>query len=114
MGREAGILLRDNEGAVVYHAGDTALFSDMTLIGGAGIDVALLPIGDKFTMGPEDAATAVDFLHPRIAVPMHYSTFEHIAQDAEAWKTLVETRTGTSVVVMAPGDSLQVTRPPGR
>ena len=114
MGREAGILLRDNEGAVLYHAGDTALFSDMALIGGAGIDVALVPIGDKFTMGPEDAATAVSFLHPRIAVPIHYNTIEHITQDAEAWKTLVETRTTTSVVVMAPGDSLQVTKAPGR
>ena len=62
MGNEAGILLRDNEGTVLYHAGDTGLFSDMRLIGRAGLDVALLPIGDKYTMGPDDALTAVELL----------------------------------------------------
>ena len=94
---------------MLYHAGDTGLFGDMSLIGRAGIDVALLPIGDKFTMGPDDAVSAVELLHPRLAVPMHYNTFPVIEQDAEAWKRAVETLTGTPVTVMHPGDSIEVT-----
>ena len=108
MGTEAGILLTDREGTVLYHAGDTGLFGDMSLIGRAGIDVALLPIGDKYTMGPEDALTAVELLHPRLAVPMHYNTFPVIEQDAEAWKRAVESQTGVPVTVMQPGESIEV------
>ena len=108
MGTEAGILLTDRDGTVLYHAGDTGLFGDMSLIGRAGIDVALLPIGDKYTMGPEDALTAVELLHPRLAVPMHYNTFPVIEQDAEAWKRAVESQTGVPVTVMQPGESIEV------
>ena len=108
MGTEAGILLTDREGTVLYHAGDTGLFGDMSLIGRAGIDVALLPIGDKFTMGPDDAVAAVELLHPRLAVPMHYNTWPVIMQDPEAWKRAVETLTDTLVTVMQPGDSMEV------
>lgn len=108
MGHEAGILIRDTEGAVLYHAGDTGLFSDMSLIGRVGLDAALVPIGDKFTMGPEDAVAAVELLKPRLAVPMHYDTFEMVRQDGDAWKRAVEERTGTPVLVMRPGDSCEV------
>lgn len=108
MGQEAGILLRDSEGTVLYHAGDTGLFSDMQLIGRTGLDVALLPIGDKYTMGPEDALTAVELLKPRLVVPIHYNTFPFVAQDAEAWKRAVEERTGVPVLVMQPGGSCEV------
>lgn len=69
----------------LYHAGDTALFSDMALIGRVGLDVALLPIGDNYTMGPDDALLALDYLRPRLAVPMHYNTWPKIAQDAAAF-----------------------------
>ena len=72
------------EGKVLYHAGDTALFLDMKLYGEEGIDVAMLPIGDNFTMGPEDAVKAVGFLQPKQAILMHYNTFGVIAQDAQA------------------------------
>lgn len=112
MGQEAGILLRDSEGTVLYHAGDTGLFSDMQLIGRAGLDIALLPIGDKYTMGPEDALTAVELLKPRLVVPIHYNTFPFIAQDAEAWKRAVEERTGVPVLVMQAAESCEV-RPGG-
>jgi L-ascorbate metabolism protein UlaG (beta-lactamase superfamily) len=112
MGTEAGILIRDLDGTVLYHAGDTGLFSDMALIGRAGLDAALLPIGDKYTMGPEDALMAVEMLRPRLAVPMHYNTFDVISQDAVAWKWAVEEHTGTPVHVMAPGDTCEVA--PGR
>ncbi len=108
MGSEAGILLRDQEGTVLYHAGDTGLFSDMQLIGRAGLDAALLPIGDKYTMGPDDAVTAVELLQPRVALPMHYNTFPFIAQDAAAWKSDVEERTDTKVLVLQPGESCVV------
>ena len=108
MGREAGILVRDLDGTVLYHAGDTGLFSDMSLIGRAGLDAALLPIGDKFTMGPEDALTAVELLAPRLAVPMHYDTFDMVKQNAEAWRRTVEARTGTPVRVMKPGDTCEI------
>ncbi len=109
MGREAGILLRDNDGVVLYHAGDTGLFSDMALIGRAGVDVALLPIGDKFTMGPEDAATAVELIAPRVAIPMHYNTWDTIQQDPQAWKAMVERRTPAQVLILEPGDDYEVT-----
>ena len=72
-------------GKRIYHAGDTALFSDMRLIGEMGLDIALLPIGDHFTMGPEDALKALELLRPKKVVPIHYNTFPPIRQDGEAF-----------------------------
>ena len=72
-------------GKRIYHAGDTALFSDMRLIGEMGLDLALLPIGDHFTMGPEDALKALELLRPKKVVPIHYNTFPPIRQDGEAF-----------------------------
>jgi len=86
----AGILLFV-EGLTIYHAGDTALFGDMKLIGERHpIDIAFLPIGDNFTMGPEDAACAVSFLKPKIVVPIHYNTFPPIKQDPQVFADLVQ------------------------
>jgi L-ascorbate metabolism protein UlaG (beta-lactamase superfamily) len=76
------------DGVSLYHAGDTALFSDLSLLAGQ-VDVALLPIGDNFTMGPEDAARAVALLRPKIVIPMHYNTFDLIRQDPEHFRALV-------------------------
>jgi L-ascorbate metabolism protein UlaG (beta-lactamase superfamily) len=74
------------EGKTIYHAGDTALYSDMKLIGsGKEIDLALLPIGDNFTMGPEDALTAAEWIGAKHVIPMHYNTFPPIRQDAGAF-----------------------------
>lgn len=93
------------EGKTIYHAGDTALFSDMKLIGERHpIDVAFVPIGDNFTMGPEDAATAVAFLKPKLAVPIHYNTFPVIEQDPTHFAKLVE---GTEVLIMSAGDVIE-------
>lgn len=72
-------------GKRIYHAGDTALFSDMRLIGELGLDLAFLPIGDHFTMGPEDALKALDLLRPKRVVPIHYNTFPPIRQDGDAF-----------------------------
>ena len=89
------------------NAGDTALFMDMQLIGRAGLDVALLPIGDNFTMGPGDALDALDFLRPKMAVPMHYNTWPPIAQDAGAFARAAAAR-GHTVNPLKPGESLEV------
>jgi L-ascorbate metabolism protein UlaG (beta-lactamase superfamily) len=91
-------------GKRLYHAGDTALLMEMQLLQGK-VDVALLPIGDNFTMGPEDAVLAVDFIRPRVVIPMHYNTFEVIQQDPNEFARQVGDR--AEVVVLNPGDSYQ-------
>jgi len=103
-GMPAGVLLMIQD-KTIYHAGDTALFGDMKLIGERNnIDVAFLPIGDNFTMGPEDAAYAVQLLKPKIVVPVHYNTFPPIKQDPQVFKNLVKT---VEVQVLKAGDSVQ-------
>lgn len=73
-------------GKTVYHAGDTGLFGDMKILGELNqIDVALLPIGDNFTMGPDDALIASEWLRAKTVIPMHYNTFPLIAQDGDAF-----------------------------
>lgn len=103
-GMPAGILFTA-EGKTIYHAGDTALFGDMELIGKRHpIDVAFLPIGDNFTMGPDDAAYAVSLLKPKIVVPIHYNTFPPIAQDPQQFAQLVE---HVEVQILNAGDFVQ-------
>jgi len=104
LGTPCGLLVQADD-KTLYHAGDTALFLDLQLIGRAGIDVALLPIGDNFTMGPDDALTALDFLRPKVAVPMHYNTWPLIAQDPQAFAARAS-QAGHTVKVLAPGQSL--------
>ncbi|PLR82330.1 metal-dependent hydrolase [Bacillus sp. V33-4] len=105
LGMPAGILFMA-EGKTVYHAGDTALFSDMKLIGERHpADVAFLPIGDNFTMGPEDAAYAAKLLDPKLVVPIHYNTFPPIKQDPERFIGMLEGQEGK---VMQAGDSLEL------
>jgi L-ascorbate metabolism protein UlaG (beta-lactamase superfamily) len=96
------------EGKKIYHACDTGLFYDMRLIGEEGIDLAILPIGDNFTMGPDDALRAVKLIEPRQVVPIHYNTFDVIKQDPHAWARRVESETSAKVVVMGPGDTLEL------
>jgi L-ascorbate metabolism protein UlaG (beta-lactamase superfamily) len=92
-------------GATIYFAGDTCLFGDMRLIGEEGLDVAVVPIGDLYTMGPDDAVRAVAFLEPKVVIPCHYNTFPAIEQDAGRFKRLVEERTSARCVVLKPGGS---------
>lgn len=104
-GMPAGILFMA-EGKTVYHAGDTGLFSDMKLIGERHpIDVAFLPIGDNFTMGPEDAAYAAKLLNAKTIIPMHYNTFPPIKQNPHAFIEMLEAGNGK---VLVPGDSIEV------
>ena len=106
-GNPAGVVL-EIEGKRLYNAGDTALFSDMSLIGEAGLDVALLPIGDNFTMGPDDAAIAAKLLRARTVIPQHYNTWPVLEQDPEAFKRRVEESTSSKVVVLASGGTFTV------
>lgn len=106
-GNPAGFLFYI-EGQKIYHACDTGLFYDMKLIGEEGISLAILPIGDNFTMGPDDALRAVKFIQPARVVPIHYNTFDVIKQDPHAWARRVESETSTKVVVMEPGDTLEL------
>lgn len=104
-GNPAGILLTLG-GKTIYHAGDTGLFYDMKLIGDEGVDLAILPIGDNFTMGPEDAHRAVELIRPGLVIPIHYDTFELIHQDPEEWAARAEQRFDVKVVVPQPGESI--------
>jgi L-ascorbate metabolism protein UlaG (beta-lactamase superfamily) len=106
-GNPAGFLLTLLDGRKIYLAGDTGLFGDMRLIGEEGIDLAVLPIGDNFTMGPEDALRAVRLLAPKQVIPIHYSTWDLIRQDAQVWAERVQQATGVQVHVLSPGGSLQ-------
>ncbi len=94
------------DGKKVYHSGDTGLFMDMQLIGELGLDVAMLPIGDNFTMGPEDAAKAVEFLKPKIVIPMHYTAWDLIKQDPNEFIKLVGNK--AEVKILKPGESLEI------
>jgi L-ascorbate metabolism protein UlaG (beta-lactamase superfamily) len=106
-GSPAGFLLKTADGTI-YHAGDTALFGDMRLIGDAELKVALLPIGDNYTMGPEDSLRAIALLRPQVVVPMHFNTFPAIAQDGTAWATEVSAQGIAKPVVLDPGRSLML------
>lgn len=83
-GVAAGFLLNLGEFSV-YCAGDTSLFSEMKRFGEANIDLAILPIGDNYTMGPEDSLVAIQWLRPRYVMPSHFNTWPPIAQDPQAW-----------------------------
>lgn len=96
------------QGKKIYHACDTGLFLDMKLIGEEGIDLAILPIGDNFTMGPDDALRAVKLIEPEQVVPIHYDTFDIIKQDPNAWAHSVSEETPAKVIVMKPGESLEL------
>ncbi|MFZ2360803.1 MAG: metal-dependent hydrolase [Anaerolineae bacterium] len=88
----------DVGGQRIYYTGDTALFLDMQLYGEEGIDVLILPIGDNYTMGPEDALRCVRFVKPKRVVPLHYGTWPPIAQDVAAFAAAVEAMGATCIV----------------
>lgn len=106
-GSPAGFVIKDR--IVIYHAGDTALFGDMSLIHDMYKPrVALLPIGGRFTMDEEAAMLAVERIKPKIVIPMHYNTFDVIKADPWKFQKLVEDNTDAEAVVMEPGDSIDV------
>lgn len=106
-GMPAGILLT-MEGKTIYHAGDTALFGDMKLIGELNeIDLAFLPIGDNFTMGPDDALLAAEWVRARRVVPIHFNTFPVIEQDAEQFVKRLKEK-GIEGTYMQPGETIEL------
>lgn len=107
-GNPAGLLITTAGGKKIYFACDTGLFGDMKLIGDEGIDLALLPIGDNFTMGPDDALKAVKLIEPTTVIPVHYNTWELIAQDPVAWAARVEAETSANAHVLNPGETFEL------
>jgi L-ascorbate metabolism protein UlaG (beta-lactamase superfamily) len=103
-GNPAGILLTLKEGKKIYLACDTGLFAGMRLIGEEGIYLAVLPIGDNYTMGPDDALRAVKLIQPKHVIPAHFNTWPVIEQDPYAWAERVEAETDTKAHVLDPGD----------
>jgi L-ascorbate metabolism protein UlaG (beta-lactamase superfamily) len=106
-GNPSGLLLTA-EDKKIYLAGDTGLFYSMQLIGEEGVDLAVLPIGDNFTMGPDDALRAVKLIEPQVVIPIHYDTFDVIKQDPQAWAERVRAETATKPVVLEPGESYKL------
>ncbi len=106
-GEAAGFLITIGEQRL-YFACDTALFSDMQQIGSTGLDLAVLPIGDLFTMGPEDSLQAIQWLAPKKVAPAHYNTWPPIQQDAAKWAASVHEQTDAQPVVLQPGDTLEL------
>jgi L-ascorbate metabolism protein UlaG (beta-lactamase superfamily) len=109
-GVATGFVVTLENGKKIYHAGDTGLFGDMKMVIGDIYqpDISLIPIGDKFTMGIEDAAVAASWLQSRIVIPMHYNTFEAIEQDASLFAKLVEDESiGTYTVILQPGENYE-------
>ncbi len=107
-GEPNGILITTKEGKKLYLAGDTSLFSDMRLIGEKRIDLAVLPIGGNYTMGPDEALQAVKFIHPNAVLPIHYNTFPVIQADVVDWARRVHNETPSKVIVVDPGGSFEV------
>jgi L-ascorbate metabolism protein UlaG (beta-lactamase superfamily) len=105
IGTAAGLLINIG-GVTVYHAGDTCLFSDMKLIAERNpVDFALLPIGGHYTMDRHDAVVAAEFVGADTVIPMHYNTFPAVEADPQAFKSEVEEKTSSKVVILAPGES---------
>ena len=106
-GNPAGFLIAA-EGKKIYLACDTGLFGDMQLIGAEDLDLAVLPIGDNYTMGPDDALKAVKLLEPKHVIPVHYNTWDLIKQDGQAWAQRVEKETRVKAHALKPGESFAI------
>jgi L-ascorbate metabolism protein UlaG (beta-lactamase superfamily) len=107
-GAAAGYIIT-MDGKKVYHAGDTALFSDMMLIGDMyRPDVALLPIGGRFTMGPDEAMMAAQFIGAPLVIPIHYNTWPKIKQDPARFKFAIERTTDMKVAVLSVGETIEI------
>ena len=109
-GTAAGFVI-GMDGMKVYHAGDTGLFSDMKLIGELyHPDVALLPIGGRFTMGVAEAMMAANFIGAKTVIPIHYNTWDKIAADPLSLKKAVERTTDIRVSILRPGETMEIVR----
>ena len=100
-----GFLINLNSGLRFHHTGDTALISDMQLLQGR-VDVVMMPIGDRYTMGPDDAVRAVEMMRPKVVIPCHYNTWPPIEQDPEAFRSAVGSQ--AEVRIVAPGETIEI------
>lgn len=107
-GNPAGFLLTTKAGEKIYMACDTGLFGDMALIGEEGIDLTTLPVGDNYTMGPDDALRAVKLIQPKHVIPVHFNTWDLIKQDCGAWAQRVQAETQAQVHILQPGESFSL------
>lgn len=99
------------DGVTIYHAGDTALFSDMKLIGDVSHpDVALLPIGGRYTMGVSEAMIAANLIGAKTVIPIHYNTWDKIKADPAVFKTAIERTTDIRVAILQPGEHIDIMR----
>ncbi|HEY3363800.1 MAG TPA: metal-dependent hydrolase [Symbiobacteriaceae bacterium] len=109
-GHAAGFVVHMG-GKRLYHAGDTCLFSDLKLLNGVieepGIDVALLPVGDNYTMGPKDAAIATEWIGPKVVIPMHWGTFPVLKPNPDEFVSKVQAAGKTRPVVVKPGETFE-------
>ncbi|MDX9693993.1 MAG: metal-dependent hydrolase [Methanothermobacter sp.] len=108
-GSACGFIIQLEDGRKIYHAGDTGLFTDMKTVIGEIYkpDIALLPIGDRYTMGPEDAIIAAKWISPQKVIPMHYNTFPVIEQDPTILKEILEEETPIQVIILEPGETYE-------
>ena len=107
-GTPCGFIIQFNNGKTVYYSGDTALFGDMKLFGELfDIDYAVLPIGDNYTMGPDDALIAAKFLKAKCVIPVHYSTWQVIEQNPADFKEEAQ-KQGIAVKIVKAGESLEL------
>lgn len=109
-GNPCGFVLTFPDGVRIYDAADTALFGDMALIGEEKLNLALLPIGDYYTMGVDDSIRAVKLLKPKYVMPIHFNTFPTIEQDAQAWAQRIKRETNATPIVLEPGEWLELPR----
>ena len=106
-GIAVGFVIHTNEGTV-YVAGDTGFFSDMEIIGQSGLKAAIVPIGDRFTMGPAQAVEAIKALKPELAIPSHYNTWLPIQQDPDLWAIEIQKQTASKPLVLQIGESKEL------
>jgi len=108
-GTACGFIFQLENGEKIYHAGDTGLFTDMKTVIGEIYkpNIALLPIGDRYTMGPRDAIIAAKWISPQKVIPMHYNTFPVIEQDPNIFKEILEEETSIKVIILDPGETYQ-------
>jgi L-ascorbate metabolism protein UlaG (beta-lactamase superfamily) len=92
----------------IYYTGDTAVFGDMAYHARHGVDTLIVPIGDLFTMGPEESIEAIKLIKPRVVLPCHYNTWPPIAQDAQSWANAVRSSTSAKPLIMNPGDQIEI------
>jgi L-ascorbate metabolism protein UlaG (beta-lactamase superfamily) len=107
-GNPLGVIITAQDGRKLYFAGDTSLFGDMRLIGDEGLALAVLPIGDHYTMGVHDSIRAINLLTPKYAMPGHYNTMPLIRQDTEAWSQRVREETQAKPIVPQAGETVVI------